>query len=158
MSLYICQFPAFLHIGYLDPVQDPYGFFVDIPSDLREQAWYEVCKTQGQDEGGDPTITQINTSLKTKIAQLDQQRQEDWFASWISELIRIVKPGGAVIIEQVAWPKCIQPNDWGGVEKKWWKGAISKYGWDILEESLHFEDMFKETTDDRYHVSMQKRK
>ena len=145
--------------GYIDPIEDSYGFFVDIPFILKRQAWYEVCNAHDQGDEEDPesmTMTaQIDKSLKTKIAQLDQRRQEDWFASWVSELIRIVKPGGAVIIEQVAWPKCMHLDDYGGVRKSWWKLAISKYGWDVEEKSLHIEDM---TTDDRYHVSMQKRK
>jgi SAM-dependent methyltransferase len=147
------------YTGYVDPLQDPYGFMEDIPN---QEAWYHLCQNEEAVKDMDPnTVDQdvlIDALLKKKILQLDQRRQEDWFASWVSELIRIVKPGGAVIIEQVAWPKCIQLEDWGGVDKDWWKKAISTYGWDVDEQSLYMQDMFKGTSEDRYHVSMQKRK
>lgn len=147
------------YTGYLDQLQDPYGFFSEIPPDWNHQAWYEVCNAKDQVVEQDHlTSTDINIAIKKKIVQLDQQRQEDWFASWVSELVRIVKPGGAVIIEQVSFPKCVQLDDWGGVEKSWWHLAISKYGWDVDEQSIYIEDMFQGAMNDRYHVSMQKRK
>jgi len=150
------------YTGYIDQLQDPFGFFSEIPADWNRQAWYEVCHGKRTVDGGDTTttamITDIDIAIKKKIVHMDQQKQEDWFASWVSELLRIVKPGGAVIIEQVAWSKCIQLDDWGGVDKNWWKVAISKYGWDVDEQSIYMDDMFPGSKDDRYHVSMQKRK
>jgi len=157
------------YTGYIDQLQDPYNFLSNISMEWKRQAWYEICLASYTDDNdtrkvmdeNDPTktdmITSIDMAIKKRLVQMDQQKQEDWFALWVSELIRIVKPGGAVIIEQVALPKCIQLDDWGGVSKDWWKVAIHKYGWEVDETTIYMDDMFPGTENDRYHVSMQKR-
>jgi SAM-dependent methyltransferase len=39
-----------------------------------------------------------------ELAKQAQQIQNDWYAKWVGEMIRIAKPGAPVIIEQVSFP------------------------------------------------------
>ena len=39
-----------------------------------------------------------------QMAAAAQQRQNDWYAAWVGEMIRIAKPGVPVIVEQVSNP------------------------------------------------------
>jgi hypothetical protein len=91
-----------------------------------------------------------------KLRDIAQQRQQDWFALWVGQMARIAKPGAPVIIETTAPPYCNATQDWGGVEKEWWKEAINKYNWGVDLDSLEYgEDLIFEQ---RYHVFMQKKK
>lgn len=96
----------------------------------------------------------INTLAKAKLAELDQKAQEDWFAKWASEIIRIVRPGGGIVIENIAFPQCDNVADWGGVDKKWWAEAVSKYGWNVDNSSIVTEDSLDDER--RYHLFMKK--
>ena len=90
----------------------------------------------------------------SKLAEIAQQKQEDWFALWVHEMIRIAKPGAPVIIEQVSKPYCNDMDDWGGVPHKFWASGIEKYGWNVDKNSLQLarDKVFKQ----RYNVFMQK--
>ena len=83
-----------------------------------------------------------------------QRRQNDWFGNWVGEMVRIAKPGAAVIVEQVSLPFCSDPNDWGGVPREFWKSGVEKYGWDIDPESIEMET--DKVFGVRYHVFMRK--
>jgi hypothetical protein len=90
-----------------------------------------------------------------KLNEIAQQRQNDWFGLWVSEMVRIAKPGAPVIVEQVSYPFCEAYFDWGGVSQAFWTNyAIKKYGWDVDPASIEFEDdrIFRK----RYHVFMRK--
>jgi SAM-dependent methyltransferase len=39
-----------------------------------------------------------------QLAAAAQQRQNDWYAAWVGEMIRIAKPGAPIIVEQVSLP------------------------------------------------------
>lgn len=69
-------------------------------------------------------------------------------------MVRIAKPGKAVIVEQVSHPYCDEYRDWGGVAKEWWKPAIEQYGWDVDPASIIMEK--DEIFTNRYHVFMRK--
>ncbi len=94
----------------------------------------------------------------SKQAMVDnaQDEQNRWYETWVREMIRIAKPGKAVIIEQVSQPYCDAMFDWGGVPKEWWSQTIAKH-WknDIDPDSLYIEDdvIFRA----RYHVYMRKK-
>ena len=91
-----------------------------------------------------------------KLKEVAQQRQNDWYGVWVSEMIRIAKPGAPVIVEQVSYPFCEAYFDWGGVDQDFWTNyAIEKYGWEVDPASIEFEDdrLFRK----RYHVFMRKR-
>ena len=84
-----------------------------------------------------------------------QRLQEDWYATWVNELIRIAKPGAPIGIEQVSKPYCWNPNDFGGVWEHWWKRAINTYGWDVdpISVQIQYDTLFGER---RYHVLLVK--
>ena len=90
-----------------------------------------------------------------KLVKLAQEKQNDWFGLWVSEMVRIAKPGAAVIVEQVSVPYCNDIDDWGGVSQDFWRSGVGNYGWDIDPSSIEMEDdkVFAET---RYHVFMRK--
>ncbi len=66
-----------------------------------------------------------------KLLAIMQECQEDWFSNWVSQMIRIAKPGAPVIIEELAQPYCQILRDWDGVTKDFWKQGVERYGWDI---------------------------
>ena len=109
----------------------------------RDVEWGDLCTDDG--------------SLTRKGA-LDQAAVEDWYSKWVVELVRIAKPGKAIIIEQVSWPTCKDDGDWGGVTQYWWKRAIHKYNWDVDPHSLIFRDFnpHSKTKKKRYNVYMEK--
>mmetsp|Transcript_9767 Transcript_9767/g.11382 ORF Transcript_9767/g.11382 Transcript_9767/m.11382 type:complete len:365 (-) Transcript_9767:59-1153(-) len=120
--------------GYIDPIQDP----LDLKKSLgRKITWHDLCKEE---------------NVPTEAGTLDQAAVEEWYAKWVSELVRITKPGKVIIVEEVSVPTCQNLNDWGGVSKQWWDLAISKYNWDVDVESLHLVDAAAE----RYHVYLKK--
>ena len=86
------------------------------------------------------------------MGKLDQTAVENWYAAWVSELIRITKPGKPIVVEQVSFPTCANKMDWGGVSKTWWKLAVAKYEWDVDEKSLVIKDLLP----NRYNVFMVK--
>lgn len=90
------------------------------------------------------------------LTNIMQQYQEEWHAKWVLELIRIVKPGKYIIIEDVGWPACSDFADWGGVEPDWWKRAIFEYHWDVYPESLQIVE--RAWYNDRYNVRMQRKR
>ncbi len=129
------------YTGYIDPIQDPLDLHLELN---REVEWSDFCREDGH---------------LTKDGKLNQDAVEDWYAKWVTELVRITKPGKPIIIEQVSQPTCVDENDWGGVTKQWWKGAIDKYGWDIDGDSLVTENLYKRGSGKksrRYNVFMMK--
>jgi SAM-dependent methyltransferase len=47
-----------------------------------------------------------------------QQRQNDWYAAWVGEMIRVAKPGAPIIVEQVSYPY-VQVSTWTNVMREW---------------------------------------
>jgi hypothetical protein len=91
-----------------------------------------------------------------KLKKFAQETQEDWMASWVTEMVRIAKPGAPVIVESLSPPYCEKLTDYGGISKDFWVPAIGKYGWDVDPASIVFGDdlAYKE----RYHVALRKNK
>ena len=50
------------------------------------------------------------------LREVAQRRQEDFYAAWVGEMIRIAKPGKPIIVEHVSQPKCDDREDWGTCE------------------------------------------
>ena len=125
--------------GYIDPIDDPMD--IGLSDDEIYEKWVEQ-------------LCQKDSEISKKLRMKAQRIQEDWYAKWVTELIRIAKPGKAVIIESVGYPLCSH-EDWGGVEKEWWNAtAISRYGWDVDPSSFLMEDYILGS--DRYNVIMRK--
>jgi len=136
--------------GYIDQIEDPLNI---IPQDKKEENGKTILENMCNAKKKKGNTSNINTLAKAKLAELDQKAQEDWFAKWASEIIRIVRPGGGIVIENIAFPQCDNIADWGGVDKKWWVEAVSKYGWNVDNSSIVTEDSLDER---RYHLFMKK--
>lgn len=133
--------------GYLDPLDDP----LDIGKSVEHNKKYEeLCRiSNSHDETTD--------WYKSKLAELEQEIQKEWYGLWVSELVRITKPGGTIIIENNAQPFCQDELDWGGVKRSFWSKAKAKYEWDVDEKFLNFADSQERVDHAHYHVSMIKK-
>ena len=47
------------------------------------------------------------------LREIAQRRQEDFYAAWVGEMIRVAKPGAPIVVEHVSQPKCDDREDWG---------------------------------------------
>jgi hypothetical protein len=94
-------------------------------------------------------------SESARLLELAQAKQDDHVGQWIKEMIRIAKPGKAVIAETIS-PHVCEPNNglMGLVPRSFWKSAVDKYGWDIDPESIIIETW--KLIDSRYNVFMRK--
>jgi len=128
-----------VYTGYISPLFNPLGLNGTSTSEKFEQ-YIAYCAGE--------------TEQHVELSERAQRRQEDWYASWVSAMIRIAKPGAPVIVEQVSYPLCDALFDWGGVPQSFWSDAIRSNGWDIDPSSLVFDtdSIFRR----RYHVSMRK--
>ena len=128
--------------GFIEPITDPYNIF------NTDETTNDLCKAKNEN----------GAWTKAKLVDLDQTAHEEWYAKWVSELVRIVKISKPVIIENVALPLCDDLDDWGGVSKKWLKLAVSRYKWDIDVDSIISKDIILGVGvgDNHYHVSMRK--
>merc|ERR1712094_112881 len=135
----------FVYTGYIDPILDPLNLLPPMATAFQKRAnAIKNCKS-------------LNWEYQ-RVAQEDQLAQEEWYASWVTEMIRIAKPGKVIVIENSAESLCRQSDDWGGVDKEWWRMAVSKYAWDVDPWSIVVRDMprRKEWKAFRYHVMMRK--
>ena len=74
------------YTGFIDPLLDPLNL-MDVPDASmreKEEMIEEICESR------DPKVKEIALRM--------QELQEDWFAKWVSELLRIVKPGKYIVI------------------------------------------------------------
>ena len=128
-----------VYTGYISPLFNPLGLNGSSTSETFEQ-YMSYCAGE--------------TEQDKVLSERAQRRQEDWYASWVSAMIRIAKPGAPVIVEQVSYPLCDALFDWGGVPQSFWREAIRSNGWDIDPSSVVFDtdSIFRR----RYHVSMRK--
>lgn len=121
--------------GFLPPLKNPLDFDVD-DEELQEK-YAGVCKK--------------NTKKKKSLVKKMTEIQEDWYSQWVSEMIRVAKPGVPVIVERVTNPVCVTLDEMGGVSKHFWERGVENYGWDIDPESIEIE-----SDEDVYHVFMRK--
>jgi hypothetical protein len=143
----------FVYTGYIDPLVDPLSLSKPKTSDNQKLAKsINYCFS--------------NDTKKQELAQQEQVAQQDWYASWVSEMIRIAKPGAPIVAESNSESVCKHfseyptIHDWGGVDKEWWMFAISTYQWNVDPGSLIIEDepTTKQWKYPRYHVLMRKKK
>ena len=78
-------------LHFQQPEKDPYS--------INHGRYHELCD-------GD-------TWRDVTLRDIGQRRQEDFYAAWVSEMIRIAKPGSPIIVEHVSQPKCDDREDWG---------------------------------------------
>jgi hypothetical protein len=92
-------------------------------------------------------------------AQLLQDRQNDWFANWTSEMLRITRPGGVVAVEMISYPTCDDLDEWGGVASDWWTDSRTalRYHWPVDSATIVVQPELM-LPGNRYHVRMHKKK
>ena len=141
-NLYFVPSHAFdlVYTGYISPLLDPLHF--NLESDQNYKKLSTLCTS--------------NDWQSQMLSDMGQEVQDNFYGKWVAEMVRIAKPGKAVIVEQVSVPYCDEFLDWGGVNYSFWETGITKYGWDIDPTSLVFEDDTIFTR--RYHVFMRKNK
>jgi hypothetical protein len=133
-----------VYTGSIHPTIDPLNLMDSAPkgTNNRKQMFKQLCK--------------FDDWTAKKLVELDQRAQEDWYASWVSEMVRIAKAGKIVVAMDISFPQCEDLNALGGVSKEWWTGAIDKYGWHVDPASLIIEDYIHSEMI-RYHVVMRKK-
>lgn len=141
-NLYFVPSNAFdlVYTGYISPLLDPLHFNLESDENYKKLA----------------TLCESNDRQSQAQSDMGQELQDNFYGKWVAEMVRIAKPGKAVIIEQVSVPYCDEYLDWGGVNQTFWRTGITKYGWDIDPTSLVIEDDTIFTQ--RYHVFMRKNK
>ena len=77
-----------VYTGYISPLNEP----VDSK---------QSCSEQQQKESNSASS---NVASTPTLAEQSQQLQNDWYGSWVGEMIRIAKPGVPIIVEQVSYP------------------------------------------------------
>lgn len=89
-----------------------------------------------------------------KLLEIGEARQSEWHKKWVGEMIRIAKPGKAIIIEQARESDCKAHPGFDVPTRGWWREAIRKCQWDVDPDSLDFEEdrVFRH----RYHLLMKK--
>eukprot|EP01083_Nonionella_stella_P000472 1339_1 len=129
--------------GYILPMHDPLGLNKTDRANYKEYS--RMCKSK-------------DAEVK-KLSDQSQKKQNDFYGVWVGEMVRIAKPGKAIIIEQVSLPYCQDNTDYGGVALEWWEMAIDEYGWDIDPTSITMEnDTLYPGDPSRYHVFMRKKR
>ena len=125
--------------GFISPLWDPLELNGDFEDNYKKMK--RACRQAIQDEDWQAQ----------KLVEIMQERQEDWFANWVTQMIRIAEPGAPIAIEENAGELCSHTSDWGGVSSEFWARAVDKYGWDVDPDSITFARRGK-----RYHVFMLK--
>ena len=86
-----------------------------------------------------------------------QQKQEALLARWLGDVVRVLRPGGMVIVENVAMPLCQSSKPDIGVRREWWTtfthGHANQLSIDSTSTILG-DDQLREW---RYHVVMTKK-
>jgi hypothetical protein len=137
--------------GYLSPVPDPWSANLtnDADAEIILERRREICSTR-------------DTNWKSQtLSEYAQSLQKEWYGAYVSEMIRIAKPGAPIMIEFVSDPYCdkIQYDEWGGgVPYSFWTNGIADFGWDVDQDSIDFEPETLFADKRRYHVMMRKRK
>jgi hypothetical protein len=140
-----------VYTGYILPLHDPLGLGAADPTlTPRDVHLRYVALCREAAANGNPT-----RAKDTLSAEAAQARQQDFYASWVGEMIRLAKPGAPVLVEHVSQPKCLEYADNGGVLQEWWYEAIDTYDWPIDPDSLALLDDTIFGTH-RYHVFMRK--
>ena len=127
--------------GYITSMEDPLGLNINDRGKLAA-AYHKICT-------GSKTKSARETRLKM------QRSQEQWFAKWVTEMVRITKPGGTIIFESVTLPFCDSEELGAGVSRLFWINGVHIYKWPVDTSTLFFEEdtIFK----GRYHVSVRKK-
>jgi hypothetical protein len=88
--------PNFFHLvftGYISPLFNPLELTGSTEANFN--TYRSFCNESAAASSGD---TQLSKAAES------QRIQEDWYAKWVEEMIRMAKPGAPIIVEQVSHP------------------------------------------------------
>jgi hypothetical protein len=116
------------------------------PAEL-ENKYQSLCGPDGDqlDEDGIP------------LKDLAQQAQEQWVVEWVTDMARVTRPGGLIVVENLSIPYCESQGEFGGVSKTWWPDVIEKHKgeWKVDPASLQIgNDHLRRG---RYHMAMKRK-
>jgi hypothetical protein len=160
-----------VYTSYISPIKDPLKFGGDhspssttaqVMDQAVEQRYSVLCGNAAKYNNADNVSSSNNDDIEKD--HIPQQRahndvekmqriQEDWYGGWVSEMVRIARPGAPVLVEEVTLPLCKDFDGHGGVSREFWEQAIDKYSWNIEMGSMRFVD----SREARYHVVMRKK-
>lgn len=121
------------------------------PLDLTDppETWFskyqEICTSEEHDWEGTPWKDLVETN------------QQIFFETWVADMVRVVRPGGIVVLENLAVSWCESSRNEGGVSRDWWVTLAKQHedDWDIDPTTVVVGDDF--LRDWRYHVVMRKK-
>lgn len=142
-----------VYTGYVTPLMDP----LNLHPDAEYTRYNQICTAAAAASADKKSGTAAaNAWMGETLTEIIQQRQEDWYGTWVGEMARIAKRGAPVIVEQVSPSYCSATNDWGGVDRDFWKrhAEADTYRWDVDPASIEIvkDRIFKA----RYNVFMVK--
>lgn len=135
--------------GFITPLEDPLQFKDLVSGEEEEElrdAYARLCH-EASKEGGD--------SDEQRRVHLLQQRQNDWYATWVKEMLRLAKPGAVVGVEMITYPLCEDLDEGGGLDHNFWRRGVRE-DWDVDPASLVIWEAHS-MPGRRYHVLMRKR-
>jgi hypothetical protein len=129
-----------VYTGYIEPMIDPIGILDVEESKTYYERTTDIVNLLCGSEGG--FYEQQTWWAAQRVAYEYELAQEEWFAKWVHELIRIAKKDAPIIIENVPPRLCDHTTDvrFSGVAKEFWKNGVEKYGWDVSEISVTIVD------------------
>ena len=86
-----------------------------------------------------------------------QEAQEQWATKWVTDMMRVARPGGLIVIENLSVPYCESADDVGGISQDWWSTIVqdNQEAWQVDPASLQLKiDGLRSW---RYHVAMRRK-
>ena len=116
---------------------------VEPPEELFSK-YLGLCTSEDQDRRGTP------------LRDVAQAKQEALLARWLGDLVRVLRPGGIVVVENVAVPLCESSMPEIGVRRDWWTAFTQSHA-----DQLSIDPATTVLGDDslrnwKYHVVMRK--
>ena len=142
--------------GYVAPIHNPLNLGINDKwmnkFKYRQQQYVHLCNVAENTNGkySDDQVQEARTNVR-KMTTI----QEEWFAKWIKEMIRIAKPGSPIFVEEVPFAKCNATNDNGGVNYDFWYKS-SSWNNDDVEVGHQRRDVMVDPTSIRFMPILEK--
>jgi len=138
------------------PLRDPLG--LDVTAQDWTARYQEICQSDDEEEEQQQQQQHRDEHHGSLLNDSMQRAQESWFARWVGDMARAVRPGGLLMIENLSAPYCEGFHDNGGVSRNWWSTIVQEmeHEWNVDPKSLRIGDDHLRGW--RYHVAMKKKK
>lgn len=128
------------------PLEDPLGFGGS-PAELGYR-YQSICRPGGGFRNGEKGMP---------LKKAAQEAQEQWATKWVTDMMRVARPGGLIVIENLSVPYCESADDLGGISQDWWSTIVqeNQEAWQVDPASLQITiDGLRSW---RYHVAMKRK-